>query len=178
MSAAATGGYVYGSLGTAVTLTPGNSYALGSSEGWGANDDYWYDVANVTAAPNTITVNSGAYSTDGVTWLNGGSASQAYGPVNLMIGGGGGGGSSLPLIHFQEMYKYNSAGLMLGKRLWAESGGATDALEAEYTFDSEGRMATQKYPDALAVGATFGDADTMGETFAYMGSTRWGGRMR
>ena len=46
----------------------------------------------------------------------------------------------LPLLHFREMYQYTVAGLMTGKRLWAETsavtGGpvSTDELAASYTF--------------------------------------------
>ena len=36
-------------------------------------------------------------------------------------------------------------------------------------------MVTQTYPDALAVLASYGSADTVGETFT-TGLTRWGGR--
>ena len=59
---------------------------------------------------------------------------------------------SMPMMHFREVYRYSKAGQMEGKKLWAESGAETDALEASYTFDQEVRMATQTYPSALPGG--------------------------
>ena len=74
------------------------------------------------------------------------------------------GAGSTPLIRFKEMYSYSTAGLMLSKKLWAESGTATDELEGSYTFDNEGRMTGQTYPGAIPVG---GSVDVPGEAFAY-----------
>ena len=171
MSGTPSNGYVNAALASAVTLTAGNTYALGSQEVAGATEDQFLETTPVTVAAGTATVLSAAYSMDGVTWVTATTGPVSYGPPNLMIGGGGGGGSSsLPLIHFREMYQYTAAGLMLGKRLWAETSAATgqpvstDTLQASYTFDNEGRMTGQQYPGAQPVG---GGADVPGETFAY-----------
>ena len=75
------------------------------------------------------------------------------------------GGSGLDAVgDIREMYRYDSAGLLLGKRLWMGTNGASDALDASYTYDSEGKMVTQTYPTAQPTG---GGADVAGESFAY-----------
>ena len=164
MTGAASNGYVYAALASAVTLTAGNTYALGSQEVAGATEDQFLDQTPVTVAAGTATVLNPAYSLDGVSWPPM-TAGSSYGPVNMMISGG-----TSSLLHFREMYQYSTAGLMTGKKLWGETsataGGSvsTDELAASYTFDNEGRMIGQTYPTAQPVG---GGADVTGEVFAY-----------
>ena len=75
------------------------------------------------------------------------------------------GANTTPWAIIREMYKYDQAGLVQGKRVWFGSNGAADWLDASYTYDTEGKMLTQTYPDALAMGASYGSADTVGEKF-------------
>lgn len=76
-------GFKYSKLATPVTLQPGNSYYLVSSE---ANDgDQWYGINNPPMIHSTgaVTVNSTVWST-GTGWNEGLAAGYAYGPVNLI----------------------------------------------------------------------------------------------
>ena len=66
MTGTANNGYVYATLASPVTLTAGNTYALGSQEVAGPTEDQFLDQTPVTVAAGTATVLSAAYSVDGV----------------------------------------------------------------------------------------------------------------
>lgn len=75
------GGFVYGSLGTPVVLKAGASYFVMSAET--AGGDGWYDYTTAPVASGAGQISAAAYAVPGGAPVVGGSAPQAYGPVNL-----------------------------------------------------------------------------------------------
>jgi hypothetical protein len=80
-SGATTGAYLYGTLGTPVTLHSGHQYYMTSQETNGG--DQFYDLGTVTPTAGTATLNSGAFNNG--SWGTLGTSNQSYGPVNFNV---------------------------------------------------------------------------------------------
>lgn len=80
-SGATTGAYLYGTLGSPITLTGGHTYYMTSQETNGG--DHFYDLGTVTPTAGTATMNGGAFNNG--SWGGLGSGNQSYGPVNFNV---------------------------------------------------------------------------------------------
>ena len=80
MSGCQAGQFAYATLSSPITLQPGTSYYLVSSETKGG--DEWYNTGTLTST-SAASVNDAAYSSNGQSWTTGSAAKRSYGPLNF-----------------------------------------------------------------------------------------------
>lgn len=86
MTGGVAGQFKYAVLPQPVTLSPGTTYYIVSSEN--AGNDQWYNTDSTVRTTEAAVVSGGVYGGGGGAWYGYGASNQCYGPVDLMYDAG------------------------------------------------------------------------------------------